>query len=82
MNMNMIDAAKYIADKWHNRISKQVRKYTNEPYTVHTVEVAEIYGSYFPGDFIGVAAGHLHDVIEDTPITENVLNEELRQLTM
>jgi (p)ppGpp synthase/HD superfamily hydrolase len=80
-NMNLVEAALYIADKWHLRIAHQYRKYTGEPYTVHTKEVAEIYSAYFPDDWIGKAAAYLHDIFEDTPITPEVLREELGQFT-
>jgi (p)ppGpp synthase/HD superfamily hydrolase len=50
---------------------RQVRKWTGEPYTNHTKEVAKILvdsGTYLPNTVI--AAAHLHDVIEDTPVTK------------
>lgn len=43
----------------------QLRKYTGEPYYVHTDEVAEIVQEY-PHTPEMVAGAHLHDIIEDT----------------
>lgn len=46
----------------------QTRKYTGEPYVMHTREVAAIVEAV-GGSPQMVAAAHLHDVIEDTPTT-------------
>ena len=46
----------------------QVRKYTNEPYIVHPIEVMEIVMTV-PHDDAMLAAALLHDVVEDTPVT-------------
>jgi len=47
---------------------EQKRKYTNDPYIVHPVSVANIVASVcFDPDVI--AAALLHDVVEDTPVT-------------
>lgn len=51
----------------------QLRKYTNEPYSVHTAAVAsfvEVAG----GTVEMVMAAHLHDVLEDTPVTPDMLH--------
>lgn len=42
----------------------QVRKYTNEPYIVHPLEVASILASVLCDDDV-VIAGLLHDTVED-----------------
>lgn len=44
----------------------QRRKYTNEPYIVHPIAVAQIVRSVTDDEMI-LAAAYLHDVIEDTP---------------
>lgn len=46
----------------------QLRKYTGEPYIVHPQEVARIV-SLVSEDANVVAAAWLHDVVEDTPVT-------------
>jgi (p)ppGpp synthase/HD superfamily hydrolase len=50
----------------------QKRKYTGEPYTNHTSEVAGILKEYDFADEV-IAAAHLHDTIEDTEVTYNDL---------
>lgn len=46
----------------------QVRKYTNEPYIVHPLEVVDIIKSVDHTEEMLIAAV-LHDVVEDTPFT-------------
>ena len=61
--MTKIERAQAYAHKAHDSIN-QVRKYTGEPYWVHTDEVAAIVSSVvFSEDM--VCAAHLHDVLED-----------------
>lgn len=48
--------------------SGQVRKYTNEPYIVHPVAVAESVWAY-GGSVNQLIAALLHDVVEDTDTT-------------
>jgi (p)ppGpp synthase/HD superfamily hydrolase len=43
------------------------RKYTDEPYIVHPIAVAELVRSV-PHTSEMVAAAYLHDVVEDTPV--------------
>ncbi len=75
--MNIIQKAREFAHAAHDSI-KQVRKYTGEPYWVHTDEVAGIVmdivlpvggKNFSKQDFIRadnmIAAAHLHDVEED-----------------
>ena len=74
------------ADKAHGN---QQRKYTPERYIVHPIRVMELcreYTSFLPV----LAAALLHDVLEDTPVTEeevyrfllSVMNEqEAKQTT-
>lgn len=53
----------------------QTRKYTDEPYINHPMEVAEILLPYGFGPHV-IAAALLHDVIEDCGVTyEQILDE-------
>ena len=52
----------------------QLRKYTNEPYIVHPIEVAGIVRSA-GGTPTMIAAAYLHDVVEDTGVTIEVIRE-------
>jgi len=60
------------AENAHNN---QKRKYTDEPYMVHPANVARLV-SVCSSTVEMIAAALLHDVLEDTPVTEN----ELRKL--
>lgn len=51
----------------------QVRKYGGEPYIVHPEAVANILREYYPDDEELLAAGWLHDVIEDTAVSINTI---------
>jgi (p)ppGpp synthase/HD superfamily hydrolase len=51
------------------------RKYTNEPYIVHPIAVAELVRSV-PHTSEMVAAAYLHDVVEDTPVTIEAIEAE------
>lgn len=51
----------------------QKRKYTNEPYVNHPMRVALAISLLFPEDHEAVCAALLHDVIEDTEVTEEAL---------
>lgn len=75
----MIREAIAIADHWHNTVAKQVRKYSGAPYTVHTKSVADIVARH-GGTPHMIAAAHLHDTIEDTPLTLDGLSQELIDL--
>jgi len=65
--MHVILRAELFAAAAHMAIG-QTRKYTGEPYWVHPREVAAIVQAA-GGDDAQVAAAHLHDVVEDTDIT-------------
>lgn len=52
---------------------KQKRKYTGEPYFYHCREVADIIIN-FTCDYETAAAAILHDILEDTFITQEELN--------
>lgn len=53
---------------------EQKRKYTGAPYTDHLEEVAGILFEYDEHP-LTVAAGFLHDVLEDTDVTKKQLEE-------
>lgn len=52
----------------------QVRKYTNEPYIVHPVEVARIVTSVKGYTPEMVAASLLHDVVEDCGVSQATID--------
>lgn len=70
----MEDLALAFARRAHESIDQR-RKYTNEPYIVHPVAVAEIVRSV-PHTVEMIAAAYLHDVVEDTPVTIGQIEEE------
>jgi|TARA_B110000483_G_C18188180_1_gene539817 (p)ppGpp synthase/HD superfamily hydrolase len=72
MDEVFIEKAKEFARVSH---AGQVRKYTGLPYVTHTEEVADIVRSH-NGSKEMIAAALLHDVVEDT----NVTNDEIRVL--
>lgn len=72
--MNIKDKAKIFAIAAHSAIG-QVRKYTNDPYWVHPIEVAEMVERVGGTDEM-VAAAYLHDVIEDTSVTLDLIRQE------
>lgn len=53
----------------------QERYYTGQPYIVHPKEVAEILASFGAGPIVQAAA-MLHDVLEDTKVTFELLVQE------
>jgi (p)ppGpp synthase/HD superfamily hydrolase len=53
----------------------QLRKYTFEPYIVHPAEVAEIVASVGGSD-AQIAAAWLHDTVEDTGVTSELIRKE------
>lgn len=63
--LDQISLAIAKASWWHG---KQVRKYTNEKYIVHPIEVMKFL-ELFTKDEAVLAAAILHDVIEDTDAT-------------
>ena len=64
------------ADKAHGN---QQRKYTPERYIVHPVRVMEICRQHTAALPV-LAAALLHDVLEDTPVTEGELYQFLTTL--
>jgi (p)ppGpp synthase/HD superfamily hydrolase len=71
---HIVEKARIFARAAHAGVG-QLRKYTNEPYIVHPMEVASLVGTVTHTDAM-IAAALLHDVIEDTYVTQGVLNEE------
>ena len=73
MNENIIEKAIMYATIAH---SGQVRKGQNNiPYIMHPIAVAQILVDYGADDNV-IAAGALHDVVEDTPYTLNDIKEK------
>jgi (p)ppGpp synthase/HD superfamily hydrolase len=73
--MNMVERARVFATAAHAAV-KQVRKYTFEPYIVHPTEVAGIVDALEGATFEMVAAAWLHDTVEDTGVTIEVIRSE------
>jgi (p)ppGpp synthase/HD superfamily hydrolase len=74
-NMHIVEKARIFATAAHAAVA-QLRKYTNEPYIVHPAEVAGIVDSVEGATFEMVAAAWLHDVVEDTGVTLEVVRAE------
>lgn len=72
--MEMVERARVFATAAHAAVG-QVRKYTFEPYIVHPAEVASIVRSVPHTDEM-VAAAWLHDTVEDTGVTIEVIRAE------
>lgn len=73
--MDVIEKARVFATAAHAAV-KHVRKYTGDPYIVHPAEVARIVASV-PGSTPDmIAAAYLHDVVEDTGVTIEVIRGE------
>lgn len=72
--MNIAEKARLFAFAAHNAIGHR-RKYTGEPYTEHLVEVEAIVRKAGGSDAMRAAAW-LHDVIEDTQVSEELLMQE------
>lgn len=62
------------AIKAHDSINQR-RKYDNAPYIVHPIRVAAIVRSV-PHTEEMIAAAYLHDVVEDTPVTIEEIEQE------
>ena len=58
----------------------QVRKYTNEPYWHHLLDVAELTDQYVK-DFGAIEIALCHDLLEDTECTWDLLREALLELS-
>ena len=62
------------ASEAHGSIG-QVRKYSGQPYIVHPVGVASIVAA-ITDDYEMIAAALLHDTVEDTPVTLELVHNE------
>lgn len=65
MNEKLNKAIKFAADAHKN----QYRKAGNIPYILHPMEVATIISTMTQNEDV-IIAGLLHDVVEDTPVTQ------------
>ncbi|WP_316196655.1 HD domain-containing protein [Bradyrhizobium sp. SZCCHNS3053] len=72
MDMFWINKARDFANSAHGT---QTRKYTGVPYWHHLQEVAQTLLRYSASPQL-VAAGWLHDVLEDTSVTYEMLQDE------
>jgi len=71
--MREIDKALIFASAAHYAIG-QVRKSTGEPYITHPIAVANIVKDYGGNDDM-IAAAYLHDTVEDTSITMDIIRD-------
>lgn len=69
---SLVYKAQIYASAAHGAVG-QVRKYTGEPYIVHPAEVVRILRTAGVTDQFMLAAAWLHDVVEDTQITQRDL---------
>ena len=67
------DKAQVFATAAHAAVG-QVRKYDGAPYIVHPIRVANIVRTY-GGDTAQISAAYLHDVVEDTHVTIDVIRD-------
>ena len=72
--MDITEKARIFATSAH-AATGQIRKYTFEPYIVHPAEVAGLVEQY-TNDACLISAAWLHDVLEDTKVTEELLRQE------
>ena len=74
INLNLVNHARIFATAAHAAVGQR-RKYTEEPYIVHPAEVAGIVATVEHTSEM-LAAAWLHDVLEDTDVTYDLLYEE------
>lgn len=72
--MTLEDRARTFATAAHAAVG-QLRKYTHEPYIVHPAEVVSIVKSV-PHTEAMVAAAWMHDVVEDTGVSIELIRAE------
>ena len=72
--MNIVEKAKVFATAAHAAVG-QVRKYTGEPYIVHPLEVMSFVATFEHTDAM-LAAAVLHDVVEDTGVSIELIESE------
>lgn len=73
--MTLVEKARVFATAAHAAVA-QLRKYTNEPYIVHPAEVASIVATVPDATDEMIAAAWLHDVVEDTGVTLELVRAE------
>ena len=73
-DMDIVEKARIFATAAHAAINQR-RKYTDEPYIVHPKQVAAMVETA-GGTQDMIAAAWLHDVLEDTEVTPEVMREE------
>ena len=73
--MKLVEKARVFATAAHAAVA-QLRKYTNEPYIVHPAEVASIVATVPEATDEMIAAAWLHDVVEDTGVTLELVRAE------
>jgi (p)ppGpp synthase/HD superfamily hydrolase len=72
---NLIERAQLFATAAHGATG-QKRKYSGEPYIVHPAQVVDILYSVSGTTPEMIAAGWLHDVVEDTQISLKLIQRE------
>jgi hypothetical protein len=72
--MDIVEKAQVFATAAHAAV-KQVRKYTGEPYINHPIHVMNIVKTV-PHTEAMLAAALLHDVVEDTGVTIDLIEQE------
>lgn len=75
MARNIAYGARLFATAAHAAV-RQVRKYTGEPYIDHPAEVVQILIGLNDVTPAMIAAAWLHDVVEDTGVTLDLVREE------
>jgi (p)ppGpp synthase/HD superfamily hydrolase len=79
MKMSEEEIVKYVTDFADRTHGSQTRKYTTERYIVHPIRVMEMVRHY-DQDLPVLCAALLHDVLEDTPVTQNEMRHELKKV--
>jgi (p)ppGpp synthase/HD superfamily hydrolase len=75
--MSIADAAKEFAIAQHG-----TQKYGDRPYSYHLAQVSQVLSEFgYADDGSIMAAGWLHDVLEDTPTTYEMLASEFGKET-
>jgi len=75
LNMKLIEKAITFAKKWHDG---QMRKTGDHPFYWHPLKVAGMVAEHYPKTDIIIAA-ILHDVIEDSECTVEIVEKEFNQ---
>jgi (p)ppGpp synthase/HD superfamily hydrolase len=73
--MDIVEKARIFATAAHAAVDQR-RKYTNEPYIVHPKQVADFVANVPGATPEMIAAAWLHDVVEDTKVTNEDIARE------